>query len=813
MSMDNNVDVQSSAEPIGQNFDSQSGTFVERILFNNRPIILLICFATTIFLGSQALNVRVNADFDKMIPVHQPLIVNFLKHYDDLQSQENAIRIVVQADKGTIINANYLETLQQINDQVYLLPNVDRAFMTSLWTPSTRWTAVTADGITSAPVIGQSYDGSPQQLQTVATNIGLTGKIGSLVSNDFTSSTIYVPLIKHDGLTGSLISYGQLSREMDRIRAKYAQKGVKVYVVGFAMVVGDMIRAMGWTILFFGVSALIATSVLFWFTLCVRSTILVVCASVIAVVWQMGILVLLSYQLTPYSVLVPFLVFAIGMSHGAQKMNGVMQDIGRGAHPLVAARFTFRRLFLAGFAALVCDASSFAVLMAIKIDAIRELALFASFGVGILIFTNLIMLPIMLSYTGVSKEAAIRSLRNESSIPGARIYHPVWAFLDKFTVDKRYAIGAIAGALVLGLVGLQVGSHVQVGDLNKGAPELRQSSQYNRDSSYINSHYSVGDDTMIAMMDTVPNGCLSYQALSTLRRLGWTLNQLPEVQSTSSLGSFTANLVMMFNENLPKWYDVVRNQPFLGSLQAFVPDNFMNFSCSFDPMFISLRDHKAATLTSVLNAAQAFIDQPANQSSGYKITLAGGNAGVEAATNIVIARANELMLFLVYATVIVFCFIVLRSWRAVLCAVLPLILTSILAQALMVILGIGITVGTLPVVALGVGIGVDYALYVLSIVIKHMRAGESLSEAYYRTLLFTGRVVLLTGFTLAAGVVTWVAAPIKFQADMGLLLSFMFLWNMLGALLLLPALAYFLLPQRLFHAPIGGGELIEAPRP
>jgi predicted RND superfamily exporter protein len=802
MSMDTYVDVQGSSEPIGQNFDTQSGTIVERLLFNNRPIILLICLALTIFLGSQALKVQVNADFDEMIPVNQPLMVNFLKHYSELQSQENAIRIVVQADKGTIINTHYLKTLQEINDEVYLLPNVDRTFMTSLWTPTTRWTAVTADGITSAPVIGQSYDGSPQQLQIVANNIGLTGKIGSLVSNDFTSSTIYLPLIKHDGLTGSIINYGKLSKEMDGIRAKYAKQGVTVYVVGFAMVVGDMIRAMGWTLLFFGVSALIATAVLFWFTRCVRSTVLVVCASAIAVIWQMGILVLLGYQLTPYSVLVPFLVFAIGMSHGAQKMNGVMQDIGRGAPPLVAARFTFRRLFLAGFAALVCDASSFAVLMAIKIEAIRELALFASFGVGILIFTNLIMLPIMLSYTGVSYKAAVRSLRNESSTPGARLYHPTWAFLDKFTVDKRYAIGAIAGALVLGLVGLQVGSHVQVGDLNKGAPELRQSSQYNRDNAYIDSHYSASDDTMIAMMDTVPNGCLSYQALSTLRRLGWTLNQLPEVQSTSSLGSFAANLVMMFNENLPKWYDVVRNQPFLGSLEAFVPDNFMNFSCSFDPMFISLRDHKAATLTSVLNTAQTFIDQPANQSSGFKITLAGGNAGIEAATNIVIARANHLMLFLVYTTVIVFCFIVLRSWRAALCAVLPLILTSILAQALMVILGIGITVGTLPVVALGVGIGVDYALYVLSIVIKHMRAGESLSEAYYRTLLFTGRVVLLTGFTLAAGVVTWVVAPIKFQADMGLLLSFMFLWNMLGALLLLPALAYFLLPQRLFYAPV-----------
>jgi predicted RND superfamily exporter protein len=153
------------------------------------------------------------------------------------------------------------------------------------------------------------------------------------------------------------------------------------------------------------------------------------------------------------------------------------------------------------------------------------------------------------------------------------------------------------------------------------------------------------------------------------------------------------------------------------------------------------------------------------------------------------------MLFMVYGAVILLCFITFRSWRAVIVAVLPLVLTSILAEALMVGLGMGVKVATLPVIALGVGIGVDYALYILSVTLANLRQGKTLSEAYYGALLFTGKVVMLTGFTLAIGVITWVASPIKFQADMGLLLAFMFLWNMLGALILLPALAYWLLPM------------------
>jgi predicted RND superfamily exporter protein len=175
--------------------------------------------------------------------------------------------------------------------------------------------------------------------------------------------------------------------------------------------------------------------------------------------------------------------------------------------------------------------------------------------------------------------------------------------------------------------------------------------------------------------------------------------------------------------------------------------------------------------------------------------LAAGSAGFEAATNQVVEKANREMLLWVYAAVIILCLITFRSWRATLCAVLPLMLTSILCEALMVWLNMGVKVATLPVIALGVGIGVDYALYVMSVLIANRKLGMSLSQSYFKALLFTGKVVMLTGVTLSSAVFLWVFSPIKFQADMGVLLAFMFLWNMLGALILLPALAHFLLPD------------------
>ena len=211
-------------------------------------------------------------------------------------------------------------------------------------------------------------------------------------------------------------------------------------------------------------------------------------------------------------------------------------------------------------------------------------------------------------------------------------------------------------------------------------------------------------------------------------------------------------------------------------------------------MLIYLADHKAETLTRVVDTLEQFNeDWP---SMHIEFLGAAGSAGFEAATNIVVKKANREMLFYVYGAVTLLCLLTFRSIPGVICAVVPLMLTSILCEALMVFLGIGVKVATLPVIALGVGIGVDYALYVLTVILAKTREGTDLRTAYYETLNFTGRVVALIGVTLAAGVVTWVMSPIKFQADMGILLTFMFLWNMVGALILMPALAVFLIKPK-----------------
>ena len=786
-------------------FNRDSGTRLERSIFNNRLAVLVVCAVITVVLLLGAVSkLTLNASFEKMIPQSQDYIRNYLDNRKELRGLGNVLRIVVENVDGDIFDPKYQETLRKINDELFLMPGVDRAWLKSLWTPAVRWTEVTEEGFQGGPVMPESYDGSPKATEQLRLNIARSGIVGRFVGNDYKSSMIFVPLLDQDAATGEKIDYRALSRSLEQnIRDRFETAGseklaagephIRIHMIGFAKLVGDLIEGMTQVMTYFAIAAVIAIGIIFGYTRCLRSTALVIACSVIAVIWQLGLVSLLGFELDPFSILVPFLIFAIGVSHGAQKMNGIMQDIGRGTHRLVAARYTFRRLFLAGMTALLADAVGFAVLMVIDIPVIKDLALTASIGVAVLIFTNLILLPVLLSYTGVSAAAAERSLQAEHASADQGGAARFWIWLERFT-ERRWALITVLVSTVLAVVGFAVSLHLKIGDLEAGAPELRADSRYNRDNAYISGNYSLSSDQFAVIVKTAAEGCLNYQTLIEADRLAWNLQQLPGVQTTVFLGNAVRQITAGSNEGSPKWLTLARNQDILnyGAQQASVnnPDLFNN-DCSVMPVIAYLSDHRADTLSGVVDEAARFAGE--HSTPERQFLLAAGNAGIEAATNIVVQQANRTMLLYVYAAVIVLCFVTFRSWRAVVVAVVPLVLTSILCEALMVMLGIGVKVATLPVIALGVGIGVDYALYLLSIQLAQQRAGASLAVAYKRSIQFTGKVVALVGVTLAAGVVTWVWSPIKFQADMGILLTFMFVWNMVGALVLIPALSHFLL--------------------
>lgn len=771
-------------------------SFLERLIFNNRPAVIVVCLLISVFLFYQAAQVRPSTSFEKMIPLGHPYIQNMLQHRDDLANLGNTVRISVAAKDGDVFSKEYMETLRQIHDEVFYIQGVDRSNMKSLWSPSVRWTEVTEQGFAGGEVIPQTYDGSPQSLDDLRSNILKSGQVGRLVANDFRSSIIDVPLMESysdPDDRGKLITldYQKFSHELEeKIRDKYEAQNpnVEIHIIGFAKKVGDLIDGLVGVALFFFVAIGITLALLLWFTRCVKSTIAVVVTTLIAVAWQLGLLHTLGFGLDPYSMLVPFLVFAIGISHGVQKINGIAMASGETDDPLAAARMAFRQLFIPGMVALASDAVGFVTLLLIDIGVIRELAIGASLGVAVIILTNLILLPVAISYMGISQRA-VKQAREE-----AARNHPFWRLLSNFANPVVAPISIVIALLAVG-GGLWYGQNLKIGDLDQGAPELHPDSRYNLDNDFVIRNYSTSSDVLVVMVKTAPEGCAHYDTLAAMDELMWKMENTAGVQSAVSMVTVARQSIKGMNEGSLKWETLSRNQFVLNSSIARA-EGMYNGDCSLAPVLVFLNDHKAETLEHVVAAAREFAEE--NNREGLEFVLAAGNAGIEAATNEVIAASETTMLIAVYAAVSFMCLLTFRSVAATLCVILPLVLTSILGNALMAFMGIGVKVATLPVIALGVGIGVDYGIYIYSRLETYLRQGMTLQDAYYETLKSTGKAVIFTGICLAIGVFTWVFSAIKFQADMGLMLTFMFLWNMVGAIWLLPALARFLIkPEKL----------------
>ncbi len=773
-------------------FDHDSGSALERLVFKHRPAVVAASAVLTLVLGAlAATRLAVNADFERMMPARQQFVRNYLAHRSELRGLGNVLTVAVENVRGDVYDPAYLETLRRVTDELVLTPGVDRAWVRSLWTPLVRWNEVTEEGFQGGPVMPDDWDGSPAAVEALRRNVAKAGLAGTLVALDRRSSLVVVPLIDRDPVTGAPIDYGALSRRLEALRSDFERDGaVRVHVVGFAKLVADLLAGTRAVLAWFAAAAAVSAVFLLAYTRCPRSTALVVACSATAVLWQLGIVSALGVALDPFSVLVPFLVFATGVSHGSQKMNGILQDVGRGSHRLVAARYTFRRLFVPGLTALLTDAVGFAVLVVIDVPAIRRMALTATLGSCLLVFTNLVLLPVLLSYTGVSPRAAARSLRAEG---GAARGGGPWRVLARF-VERRWAARALAATAVLVLLAVVASRAFGPGAAEAGAPELRASSRYNRDDAFIAASYRVSDDVFAVLVRTGPDGCLAWRTLVDADRLGWTLQGVPGVRATSSLADAVRGITAGMFEASPKWLTLSRDQQVLNDAaqQAIARSpELVNAHCSLLPVVAYLSDHGAATLDGVVAAADGFARD--HDDGDRRFLLAAGSAGFEAARNLAVRDARWTMTLLAYAAVALLCWITFRDVRAVVVTLVPLAATSVLCDALMAALGVGLKLSTLPVIALGVGIP-DFALYLLSIQLAHQRAGAPLDVAYGRALRFTGKVVVLVSVTLAAGVVTWAASPIRLQADMGVLLTFMFLGNMVAALVLVPAMSCFLLP-------------------
>jgi predicted RND superfamily exporter protein len=776
---------------------SESGILarVERLIFARKGLVLgLFALLTAFFLYNAVTQLRVDAAFSKQLPLEHPYMQTFLDHYDQFGGADRIIVALVAKD-GDMFDPEFFTALQKATDAVFFVPGVDRPKVQSLFTPNVRYLEVVEDGIQGGNVIPDDFvapEATAEDLAQARENILKANIVGRLVANDFSGAIISASLLEINPETQERINYFEVAQKLEEdVRDLVQTDEISVHIIGFAKVVGDIKDGATRVVLFFLIAFLITAVLVYLYSQSLKLTVVPLVCSVVAVIWQLGMLPLLNFGLDPMGLLVPFLVFAIGVSHGVQMISSIRAEMfGRQCDIEQASRVAFRQLAVPGFIALASDTIGFVTILFIDIRIIQEMAIGASVGVASIILTNLVLLPVLACYLKLDMDKYMPKVKRR-----AESLAPLWEGLSK-VATKGPATVVLLIAAGLFVFGYYKGGQVKIGDLQVGVPELRPDSRYNVDSRVITDKFSIGVDLISVIVETGVEGCIDYDKMNLMDEFVWHMRNVEGVQDVIALPQILKVVTAGWNEGYPKWRELSRNPQVLVQAGARVETStgLLNEECSAMPVMMFTADHKAETIERVVDEVKTF--REAHAMEGVEFRLATGNVGVMAAMNEEVSAAQFPILIGVFSAVILMCLLTFRSIRAVLCIVIPLGLVSLLAYALMTYFEIGLKVNTLPVVALGVGVGVDYGIYIYTRFQHYLKRGESIRASYWHALRVTGAAVVFTGITLGVGVFTWVFSPLQLQADMGVLLTFMFFVNMLGAILLLPAIAAFILKEK-----------------
>jgi len=778
-------------------------------IFHYRKPLLWLFIAITIALGWSATRLQVSAGFSKMIPLKHEYMLTF-KEYEDTFGGANKILVSMKTSKGDIYTKEFIEALRKLTEEVFYIKGVERSSVTSLVTSNVRYTEVVEDGFKGDVLVPSNFNGSPEQLAQVRTNTAKSDWVGRIVASDHTSAMVVATLQEVDPETGKPLDLREIGHKLEEIRAKYEVGDYKVNIIGFAKSIADIADGAAGVLVFFALAFVITCILLYWYSGSLMLTTYAIICAVVPVIWLLGLLPLLGLALDPMSILVPFLIFSIAVSHAVQMTNGWKLETLAGHDGKTASRLCFEKLFIPGAIALLANALGFLVIAFVQIKMVQELTITATLGVTVMIITNKMLLPILLSYRQFSATAA-KKLRGRETMG-----HGLWMRLGALAERKTAAI-AIGIAAVATVAGLWIAKDLKVGDLGAGVPELRADARYNKDVEAITKDYAIGVDLLqiVAVGNKDSEGpCIERAVMDKLEEFDLQMKQTDGVASVRSLAGFVKQVTQNYAETFIKWRALPEDKAQIAQgvgAATRLGNEMMSSGCKAMAISIFTSDHQATTIDNIVAKIKEF-KAAGGDDDRVQFKLASGNVGVMAATNEVVHASDKWVNLALFASVSLLCLIMFRSWRVTLCIILPLALVTLLCNAVMTLMGIGVKVNTLPVVALGVGVGVDYGIYLFESMTHALKEHPemTLRQAFVDALKQRGTASVFTAVTMTISVATWSLSALKFQADMGILLAFMFLVNMLGAILLLPALAAYLYADRDNRVNAGGRRVTKA---
>jgi len=494
------------------------------------------------------------------------------------------------------------------------------------------------------------------------------------------------------------------------------------------------------------------------------------------------------------------------MSHGVQWVERFAEEYERSGDTKQAAVVTGGALFPPGLIGIVADTWALLIIAITPIPTLRNLAFLGTFWAAACIFTVLVLFPPLF--------ACFKKINvpKKSDVPTTASYRleyftehllrKILIKMSSWTFGKgRYITVGLSIAILI--VAVVSSLNLKFGDANPGDPILWQKSEYNMSVKHTNTRFP-GVDQMWVVMEGHRDGAVaSPDVINGMETLKQEMMKDPNVGFATSIADFVKTVNMLAHGNNPKMDYIPKDEAGVRDMFQLVSKgmSISEMDPWVDPLLYSgnvklyLKNHEGKLLEEVVSNINSFMKENPKLLVNAEMKPAGGLGGILAAANEVIKSRNDPILLFILAVIFVHCSVTYRSILAGVIFTISLILANFLAFTYMTIKDIGLNINTFPVVSLGIGMGVDYGLYIVSRIIEVYREEKDLAIAVRGGMVTAGRAVFFTATMMTAGVAFWWFSPLRFQAEMGLLLGVLMMVNMVVGVLVLPAVINIIKPK------------------
>lgn len=756
-----------------------------------RVAVVLLLAVTTLLLALSAMRIDVRTVFSDMLPQTHSYVKTH-EAFKDTFGGSNMVSIMLEVEQGDIFRFDVLQKVQQITRDLRQVDGVNQFQIISLASKKLKEVRASTYGIEARPLmwpeIPDSQEGLEQLRQSVLNNPLV---YGSYVSAELKSTLISVDFIDR------LIDYKTVFEQINDIVAKVENDGVSVSVVGDPMLYGWVRYYLPETVTIslLTISALMV--VLFILARTWRGTLLPLLAGVVSAIWALGIGNLLGFNFDPLIVVVAFLITARSISHSVQLVTRFDDVVADGKLvPKEAARVSMAELFRPGMLGVFADAGAMLVVVLTPIPLLQKVAIIGAIWVSTIAVAAVVLTPVMLSWIK----------RPDHYAHPLNVGRPLHGFLDicVSVVTTRARYGVLFGALVAFIISGLYAFKLEVGDAQPGSPILWPDSEYNLDAAAINRTFQGADRMFVVVKGDGKDALKEPEVLENMSRFQRFMKAQPEVGGTLSVVNILSAVKRTVYEGNPRYEELGSDKLENGELMYLYVagsepgdlDRFSDAQYQNGAVTLYFRDHRGSTIRTAIARVKEYIDD--NPMNGASYQLAGGLVGVLAAVNEVLLAGQIESIALALFVVVVLCTMVYRSSVAGIFFMVPIILSNTLTFSYMAANNIGMNINTVPVVALGIGLGVDYAFYIIDGIKEELAKHGDALTAITKSLHSAGRGVVITGGTLIISVMLWMLSSLRFQAEMGLLISLWLFVSAMSALFVMPAMAYVFKPNFIF---------------